>query len=190
MKHLKKAELYSQICNFYHTRDNESLSEYSTYYLELFKDLDDDEAHMVMFFHAFSKSSTELYEDLLMNHKISSSVRTWSEYNVSMLYPKEQITIPKIIHLLYFGETEFYNIHYHCISSIIQMMSPEYEIILYNNKEPINNRYWDKIKKYVQIKPITIPEEFDGFPLHHFQYKAADRLLHRGVLYFYESPLL
>ena len=51
-------------------------------------------------------------------------------------------------------------------------MSPEYEIILYNNKEPVNNRYWDKIKNHVQIKPITIPEEFDGFPLHHFQYKA------------------
>ena len=40
MKHLKKAELYSQICNFYHARDTASLSEYSTYYLELFKDLD------------------------------------------------------------------------------------------------------------------------------------------------------
>ena len=172
MKHLKKAELYSKICDFYHARDTDSLSEYSSYYLELFKDLDDDEVHMVMFFHAFSKSSTELYEELLMNQKISSSVRTWSEYNVSMLYPREQTTIPKIIHLLYFGETEFYNIHYHCISSIIRTMSPEYEIILYNNKEPVNNRYWDKIKNYVQIKPITIPEEFDGFPLHHFQYKA------------------
>ena len=114
MKHLKKAELYSQICNFYHAKDTASLSEYSSYYLELFKDLDDDETHMVMFFNAFSNHSIELYEELLMNHKISSSVRTWSEYNISMLYPKAESHIPKIIHLLYFGETEFYNIHYHC----------------------------------------------------------------------------
>ena len=56
MKHLKKEELYSQISNFYHAKDTASLSEYSSYYLELFKDLDDDETHMVMFFNAYSKS--------------------------------------------------------------------------------------------------------------------------------------
>jgi predicted O-methyltransferase YrrM len=96
------------------------------------------------------------------------------------LYKYDLTPIPKIIHLLYFGETNFEDYHYQCIKSIINNM-PNYNIILYNKVEPVNNKYWDEIKKYIEIQKIEVPETYDDFHLGYFQYKAD--VVRLNVLY-------
>jgi len=108
-------------------------------------------------------------ESELPDHIKESSIA-----NLGMLYPKDScVEIPHVIHLLYFGETEFYNFHHRCVHSMLQYM-PHYEIRIYNSKEPVNNKYWDDIKAQpgVRILKIDVPQFFDGFELKHFQYKA------------------
>ena len=108
-------------------------------------------------------------ESELPDHIKESSIA-----NLGMLYPKDPcVEIPHVIHLLYFGETEFYNFHHRCVHSMLQYM-PHYEIRIYNSKEPVNNKYWDDIKAQpgVRILKIDVPQFFDGFELKHFQYKA------------------
>ena len=108
-------------------------------------------------------------ESELPDHIKESSIA-----NLGMLYPKDPcVEIPHVIHLLYFGETEFYNFHHRCVHSMLQYM-PHYEIRIYNAKEPVNNKYWDDIKTQpgVRILKIDVPQFFDGFELKHFQYKA------------------
>ena len=108
-------------------------------------------------------------ESELPDHIKESSIA-----NLGMLYPKDPCAeIPRVIHLLYFGETEFYNFHHRCVHSMLQYM-PHYEIRIYNAKEPVNNKYWDDIKAQpgVRILKIDVPQFFDGFELKHFQYKA------------------
>ena len=108
-------------------------------------------------------------ESELPDHIKESSIA-----NLGMLYPKDPcVEIPRVIHLLYFGETEFYNFHHRCVHSMLQYM-PHYEIRIYNSKEPVNNKYWDDIKAQpgVRILKIDVPQFFDGFELKHFQYKA------------------
>ena len=106
--------------------------------------------------------------------ELPDHIKESSASNLGMLYPKDPCTeIPRVIHLLYFGETEFYNFHHRCVHSMLQYM-PHYEIRIYNAKEPVNNKYWDDIKKQpgVRILKIDVPQFFDGFELKHFQYKA------------------
>jgi len=108
-------------------------------------------------------------ESELPDHIKESSIA-----NLGMLYQKDAcVEIPHVIHLLYFGETEFYNFHHRCVRSMLQYM-PHYEIRIYNSKEPVNNKYWDDIKAQagVRILKIDVPQFFDGFELKHFQYKA------------------
>jgi FkbM family methyltransferase len=108
-------------------------------------------------------------ESELPDHIKESSIA-----NLVMLYQKDPcVEIPHVIHLLYFGETEFYNFHHRCVHSMLQYM-PHYEIRIYNSKEPVNNKYWDDIKAQpgVRILKIDVPQFFDGFELKHFQYKA------------------
>jgi hypothetical protein len=66
---------------------------------------------------------------------------------------------------------------------------PNYQIIIYNNIEPIGNEYWNHIVKYpsVRIEKIMPPSTFDGFDLKHFQYKAdvvrIEKLYELGGIY-------
>ena len=66
---------------------------------------------------------------------------------------------------------------------------PNHQIIIYNNIEPIGNKYWENIIKYpsVKIEKLIPPSSFDGFDLKHFQYKAdvvrIEKLYEHGGIY-------
>jgi len=148
-------------------------------YVDYFGDLDEDEVRDVKFKQGYANFDVDRdltilnFEQLLRDPKLNEETRTFTQFNLSTLYPKNPDSIPKIIHLLYFGETEFYNYHSRCVKSVITNM-PNHKIFIYNSKEPVNNPLWDEIKQYpqIEIKPIQVPEYFDGFKLTHFQYKA------------------
>jgi hypothetical protein len=96
------------------------------------------------------------------------------------------MSIPNIIHFLFFGFTEFNIIHYLSILST-RRLNPSATIMLYNEKEPENNIFWNYIKPLTVLVKVTAPTEFRGIPLHSYQYKAdimrLEKLLETGGIY-------
>jgi len=178
-KGINRQDLYNNIAQFYHKNEYKILVDLSNYYLELFGDLTDKITNLVKFFNASGYShfneelAIESYEKILMIKDLESEIRIWSEHNLLKLYTIDTQPIPKIIHLLYFGETEFHEYQYHCIKSVLKNM-PSYQVIIYNNKEPVGNKFWDRLKKKQGLifKNVDVPLDFDDYDLGYFQYKA------------------
>tara|TARA_B100001094_G_C18191818_1_gene807814 strand:- start:633 stop:5519 length:4887 start_codon:yes stop_codon:yes gene_type:complete len=94
--------------------------------------------------------------------------------------------IPKIIHFIFFGETDFYFLHYFAIKTAYEN-NKEYKIYLYNSKEPINNKWWDYALNYVTLIKVDIPTHINGIKLAHFAHKAdvlrLEKLIEYGGIY-------
>jgi FkbM family methyltransferase len=197
-KHLDKKGLFELIAataqggSSY--QDKVKLDTLAEMYLELFQDIDFGSCQDVLFHQArmnFSHdhaAAVRQYERLLDDPRTREDLKFYSMCNVGMLYPKNNDPIPKLIHLLFFGETTFHNFHHRCVHSMLQYM-PTYKIKIYNVDEPENNTYWNDIKMQpnVEIVKIVVPEYYDGFELKHFQYKAdvvrLDILYNQGGVY-------
>ena len=176
----------------HHYKDHEKLVAVADMYLEYFPTYNKRDTNYVRFYRACSNSIIEpsiaikQFEEIVDTPAASNGVndndsefpdfiKETSTANMRLLYPADPCAeIPKIIHLLYFGETEFYNFHHRCILSMLVYM-PEYEVRIYNAREPpAENKYWRDIKAHPRVRIHTIdpPLYFDGFELKHFQYKA------------------
>jgi hypothetical protein len=198
-KTMTKSEMFNEAKKMFmkpKEKETKKLEEICELYLNYFEKIDDDETIQIQYYNAFLKMDSDkdnsilLFEKLLKHgDKLEENIKVLVERQLNILYPKSEVDeIPKIIHLLYFGETEFRIYHYRCITSMLKNM-PNYQIIIYNNVEPIGNIYWDSIKKYNSIKfeKIVPPSTFDGFELKHFQYKAdvvrIEKLYEYGGIY-------
>ena len=196
-KSMDRTQMLQEIHNQHHYhKDYERLIALSDLYLEYFPTYNKRDTNFVRFYRAganFAMNSTALalkqYEEIVDTpspppnapngvndgeSELPDYIKKESTSRLNLLYPKDTCAeIPRVIHLLYFGETEFYNFHHRCVHSMLQYM-PHYEIRIYNAKEPKNNKYWDDIKAQpgVRILKIDVPQFFDGFELKHFQYKA------------------
>jgi predicted O-methyltransferase YrrM/mannosyltransferase OCH1-like enzyme len=212
-KNMNRSELYNKINASFTNKNFKMALEICELYLSYFNRIDDDETTDVIFKYAFlqkkinPEKSILLFENLLnkghnrtkLGNKLGKGLELESELDQVMkaniekqlveLYPISSMDeIPKIIHLLFFGETEFRPYHYKCIKSMIDNM-PNHKIVIYNNIEPTGNVYWDKIKSFsvVTIEKLAPPTSFDGFNLKHFQYKAdvvrIEKLYEHGGIY-------
>jgi len=187
-KYMTRDQMVQEIHKLYHHDKNyDRIVALSDMYLEYFHDYNERDTNYIKFYRAGGnfainpEAAIQQYEELIdIPKSVTKPENTpdhiyyYSICNVGSLYPKEPCSeIPKIIHLLYFGETDFYNFHHRCVHSMLQYM-PNYEIRIYNAKEPVGNKYWNDIKKQpnVKIVNINVPQYFDGFELKHFQYKA------------------
>ncbi len=189
-KYMDRAQMVIEIDRLYHREKNyEKLVALSDMYLEYFEDFNKRDTNYIRFYRAGgnftinTEAAIKQYEQIIdtpapgptaEQDEFPDHIRFYSICNVGLLYPKEICSeIPKIIHILFFGETEFYNFHHRCLHSMMQYM-PDYEIWIHNSKEPENNKYWNNIKKQKNVKIIktVVPQHFDGFELKHFQYKA------------------
>ena len=177
-KHLNKNELLNACEIAYGSRHLETLNYTSKLYLSFFEEFNEKETNKVRFFYGFSN----YYNDRKLakrefkkvyNSNIEDEYSFYAKCNLDTLYVKNNLSIPKIIHLIYFKGIEFEKFHYECIKSMLINM-PNYKIIIYNDIEPENNKFWDDIKKnpMVSIEYISPPDHFDGFPLKFIQYKA------------------
>ena len=94
--------------------------------------------------------------------------------------------IPKIIHFIYFGYTEYKFIHYLAIKSAYDN-NPNYKIYLYNYVQPKNNKWWELSKDYVEIIYTEPPEEIFSHKLNNFAHKAdiirLQKLIEYGGIY-------
>lgn len=191
------SQLFQIIEQLYSSRQLEKLEIVTSLYIDYFGQFQDTKVAKAMFYRAFSRHNQKpnlAIEELEALLKMSTNVvpsdfRRYTECNLERLYPKDSSTIPKIVHLLYFGVTDFYYFHYVCVKSVIEHMA-DYQIIIYNSgKEPTDNKYWNEIRNHskVEIEIIEVPEKYDGFPLEYFQYKAdvvrLEQLYKKGGVY-------
>jgi FkbM family methyltransferase len=196
-KYMDRNQMLQEIHNqHHHHKEHEKLVALADMYLEYFPTYNKRDTNYVRFYRASSNlalNSTALavkqFEEIVDTtspppnapngvndgeSELPDFIKQSSISKLAALYPTDPCAeIPKIIHLLYFGETEFYNFHHRCVRAMVQYM-PDYDIRIYNAKEPVGNKYWDDIKKQarVSIHKIDPPVFYDGFELKHFQYKA------------------
>jgi FkbM family methyltransferase len=197
-KYMDRKQMLEEIHNqHHHHKEHEKLVAVADMYLEYFPTYNKRDSNYVKFYRAssnFTLSPSEAirqFEEIVdtpspcpsnapngvndNDSELPDFIKETSTAKLELLYPTDPCAeIPKIIHLLYFGETEFYNFHHRCIHSMLVYM-PDYEIRIYNAREPpAENKYWQDIKAHprVRIHKMDPPLFFDGFELKHFQYKA------------------
>jgi glycosyltransferase involved in cell wall biosynthesis len=94
--------------------------------------------------------------------------------------------IPNYIHFIFFGFTEFTQIHYWSVKSAIAV-HPNKLIFLHHTRAPKNNPLWDEITKLVELVYIDPPAELNGHALDSYQYKAdvarLEILIKHGGIY-------
>lgn len=181
-KNQNRTTLLNTMTHFYSSRESLKLAASSEIYLDYFENHEEKETQLAFFYKGFALAYIEpeeairCYETLLRIPNAADDLKFFTNCNLPNLYkasPKEEERIPKIIHLLYFGETEFHNFHDRCVRSMLFHML-DYKVVIYNSTEPVGNPYWDRLKTHprVRIEHIDVPTHFDGFELAHFQYKA------------------
>ena len=172
-----KSQLFTLAEQFYNQRNLVELDKVCDLYLDYFSTIESPQLHKILFYSSFANFDINREKaiqqgELLYDKKdVHKDTRFYTMCNLSLMYTRDPTPIPKIIHLLFFGETNFENYHYECISSMIKHM-PDYEIIIHNKTEPVGNPLWDEITKKVTVEKIEVPEYFDGYKLNYFQYKA------------------
>jgi len=196
-KYMDRNQMLQEIHNqYHHYKDHHKLVAIADMYLDYFPTYNQRDTNYVRFYRACSNfvinpaMAVKQYEEIVdtpvpgsvpatatndNDSELPKFITNASIANLGLLYPKDPCAeIPKVIHLLYFGETDFHNFHHRCVHSMLQYM-PDYEIRIYNATEPVGNPLWNDLKQYsprITILSITPPTHYDGFELKHFQYKA------------------
>ena len=189
-KNNNKSQLFNICSNLYNSKNHKELATASNLYLEYFQELNDKDVKKIRFYNGFANfnlnknQAIHQFEILYNDVEVDDNEKFYVKCNLDLLYPKNNVPIPKIVHLIYFKERDLELYHYACIMSMINNMS-EYKFIIYNDIEPINNTYWDLLKNNskIEIKKYERPTEFDGFKLGYVQY-AAD-VARLSILYEY-----
>jgi hypothetical protein len=179
-KNQNRDTLANSMTHFYSLRDRLHLGAVAETYLDYFENDSERETQLAKFYKGFALAYLDYdeavasYENLLRIPNVAEDLQFFTNCNLPQLYIRSPATeIPKIIHLLYFGETEFHNFHDRCVRSMLFHMR-DYRVVIYNNVEPSDNAFWNKLKTHprVTIEHIDVPTHFDGYELGHFQYKA------------------
>src|SRR3989304_7504933 len=94
--------------------------------------------------------------------------------------------IPKDIHQIFFGFTDFEFIHFLSVVSASATIRPD-NFYMYNDKEPTDDFLWECAKKYFTIVHEPAPNSFRGLELNSYQYKAditrMEKLIEKGGIY-------
>lgn len=146
-------------------------------------------------------ASLELFEEICSNYRCPQEIMDWSLYNYGLftgyLKAKERESsltttkemIPKIIHMIFFGETPLEPQHVRSITSVLEHMCCQtesrpnqedcYQLYFhtcFDGDKPrlLGHSAWSELVSYENfiVKRIQAPQDFDGFPLKHVQYKA------------------
>lgn len=143
-----------------------------------------------------SRFGLELLETICCDVRCPQQIMDWSLYNYGHftgflqrnLQTDGQKRIPKIIHMIFFGETPLEPQHVRSVVSVLEHMCKPgpnrkkedcyklYFHTCFDNGEPKlrTHNAWQQLVSYDNfvVKPIEAPEEIDGFPLKYVQYKA------------------
>ena len=127
--------------------------------------------------------NTNKYENNSENNS-ENNIENNSENNSE--YQENTKNIPKIIHFIYFGYTDFKFVHYFAIKTAYDN-NPSYKINLYNYKLPKNNIWFDLTLQYVNIIHTEPPESIYGNKLNTYAHRAdivrLEKLIEYGGFY-------
>ena len=191
-----RGTLVNTMTHFYGLRDRIHLGAAAETFLDYFENDTERDTQLAKFYMGFAMAhvnnavAVASYENLLRIPNVADDLKFFTNCNLPHLYERHKDAgIPKIIHLLYFGETEFHNFHDRCVRSMLFHMR-DYRVVIYNNVEPDGNAFWDKLKTHprVTVEHIDVPTYFDGYELGHFQYKAD--VVRLEILYKYGGVYL
>ncbi len=146
--------------------------------------LSDYDYYIMKYYNAIVNNSILDMEILICERHINKDIKEKCLLFLEDKYEKkENVNIPKIIHLIYINQRPLHNFNYKCIRSIIKNM-PNYEIWIHNDIEP-DSVDWIELKKNknVIIKRIKRVPIFDGFKINHVQYEAD--IIRMELLYQY-----
>jgi hypothetical protein len=182
------SQMYEKARDFYVHKNLLKLDTICDLYINYFKDYDDERINIIYFYSGFAnfninrQKAIEHFEMAYNNKYLNDTTKTFTEYNLEQLYPKNNNIIPKLIHLICIGNMKFLNFHYNCIISMKNAM-PEYKIIVYTDSPPIDNSFWNSLleNNIINLEHIKVDDCFDGFNLKHNQYKAD--VLRLNILY-------
>ena len=182
------SQMYEKARDFYVHKNLLKLNTICDLYINYFKDYDDERINDIYFYSGFAnfnmnrQKAIEHFEMAYNNKYLNDTTKTFTEYNLEQLYPKNNNIIPKLIHLICIGNMKFLNFHYNCIISMKNAM-PEYKIIVYTDSPPIDNSFWNSLleNNIINLEHIKVDDCFDGFNLKHNQYKAD--VLRLNILY-------
>ena len=77
-------------------------------------------------------------------------------------------SIPKIIHFIHFGYTDFTFVHFYAIKTAY-INNPTYTINLYYYKKPDNNKWWSYSQEFITNLVLTEPpQKIFNHELKHF----------------------
>ena len=120
------------------------------------------------------------------NSEINKNTSETQEYNNLQINNMLSTKIPKIIHFIYFGYTEFTFVHYFAIKTAYDH-NPDYTIYLYNYEIPNNNLWFNLCKQYVNLIHTKPPESIFGQKLNTYAHKAdiirLEKLIKFGGFY-------
>jgi glycosyltransferase involved in cell wall biosynthesis len=86
--------------------------------------------------------------------------------------------IPNIIHFIFFfgpKSRPFGIINYLSVIAAYEIQKPD-KIYFYYNEEPVGNKYWDGMKKYVEMVRVDPPTEYEGVSLDDWPQYQSDVL--------------
>jgi mannosyltransferase OCH1-like enzyme len=194
-------QMYNKANHFYNYRNLEELDCICDLYLKYFEHYNDDRYNVLKIrfysgianFYSNKEKAIKHFEYMYNDNRANDDDIFYSKCNLINLYnalhPTNNEPIPKTIHLIYFKEKEIKDYNYRCIMSMIYNL-PDYNIIIYNDIEPTDNIYWNKLKinEKITIKYYERPRVFDGFNVQNVQYSADIARLE--ILYNYGGVYL
>ena len=102
--------LYNLALKYYNEKNLIELDKVCDLYLEYFEFLDDKKVHLIKFYSGYANfninkdKAIKQLESLYRNKKASKDLKKFCNWNLTSLYPKNNNTIPKIIHYIYFKD--------------------------------------------------------------------------------------
>jgi hypothetical protein len=146
-------------------------------------------------------SGLTMLEDISQDCRCPQQIMDWTLYNyghytglleqhtaATKHSQHENQTIPKIVHMIFFGETSLEPQHVRSIISVLEHMCKPYVHrqncecyklyfhTCFDSEGPIlrTNSAWQLFTSYDNfvVKQIEAPQEFDGFKMEYVQYKA------------------
>lgn len=133
------------------------------------------------------ETNNETNKEIIVNNELDKNgvVKDSIINNIVENY-NNSISIPKIIHFIYFGYTDFTFIHYYAIKTAYDY-NPNYIINLYNYKIPENNIWFTLTKQYINLIHTEPPESIYGHTLNTYAHKAdiirLEKLIKYGGFY-------
>lgn len=184
---MNKTDLYKEITSIVNVdRLNllQKLNVLTDTYLNYFSMImNNDEYYLMKYYHAMSCGDLNKMEELISERHIPTSIRKDAIEFVNVKYNNDEVTIPKIVHLIYINQRPLKSFNYKCINSVLRNM-PDYQVWIHNDIEPVTEE-WTQLKQNcnVVIKKIERVKEFDGFVVSHVQYEAD--IIRMNLLYEY-----